>query len=69
MSVSVGRVVTVAITWEETIKEGGGGGADRDNTIETGVMGVGEGSVCASVLNIVGRGVRLTSRVRLFVNS
>ena len=30
MSVSVCRVVTVAITYEETIKEGGGGGADRD---------------------------------------
>ena len=28
------------------IKVGGGGGADRDSTIETGVMGVGEGSVC-----------------------
>ena len=28
------------------------GGADRDSTIETGVMGVGEGSVCASVRNM-----------------
>ena len=28
------------------------GGADRDSTIETGVMGVGEGSVCASVQNM-----------------
>ena len=28
------------------------GGADRDSTIEKGVMGVGEGSVCASVLNM-----------------
>ena len=40
--------------------------------METGVMGVGEGSVCASVQNFVGGGgggVRLTSRVRLFVNS
>ena len=40
--------------------------------METGVMGVGEGSVCASEQNMgekrVG-GVRLTSRVRLFVNS
>ena len=33
--------------------EGGGGGADRDSTIETGAMGVGEGSVCALVQNIV----------------
>ena len=30
------------------------GGADRDSTIETGVMGVGEGSVCASVQNLEG---------------
>ena len=40
--------------------------------METGVMGVGEGSVCASVQNMGGGGgggVRLTSRVRLFVNS
>ena len=38
--------------------------------IEKGVMGVGDGSVCASVQNIGGvGGVRLTSRVRLFVNS
>ena len=53
------------------MKEGGGGGADRDSTIDKEVMGVGEGSVCASVQNMgVGeRGVRLTSRVGLFVNS
>ena len=40
--------------------------------IETGVMGVGEGSVCALVQNMGGKkggGVRLTSRVWLFVNS
>ena len=49
----------------------GGGGADRDSTIETGVMGEGEGSVCASVQNLGGGGggVQLTSRVGLFVNS
>ena len=45
------------------------GGADRDSTMETGVMGVCEGSVCASVQNMEGGGggggVRLTSRVRL----
>ena len=56
MSVSVCRVVTVAITQEETIKEGGGGGADRDGSIETGVMGVCEGSVCASVQNMGKKG-------------
>ena len=41
------------------------------STIDRGVMGVGEGSVCASVQNMgVGeRGVRLISRVGLFVNS
>ena len=33
-----------------------GGGADRDSTIETGVVGVGEGSVCASVQNFEGGG-------------
>ena len=32
------------------------GGADRDSTMETGVMGVGEGSVCASVQNMRGGG-------------
>ena len=42
--------------------------------IETGVMGVCKGSVCASVQNMgvgggEGGGLRLTSRVRLFVNS
>ena len=41
--------------------------------MDTGVMGVGEGRVCASVQNMGGggggEGVRLTSRVRLFVNS
>ena len=55
-------------------KGGGGGGAwaETDSTIEKGVMGVGEGSVCASVQNMGGgaeRGVRLTSQVGLFVNS
>ena len=54
MSVSVSRVVTVAITQEETIKEGGG--ADRDSTMETGVMGEGESNVCASVQNGGGGG-------------
>ena len=41
------------------------------STIDRGVMGVGEGSVCASVQNMGGgrEGVRLTSRVGLFVNS
>ena len=34
----------------------GGGGADRDGTIETGVMGVGVGSVCVSVQNMGGGG-------------
>ena len=29
---------------------------DRDSTIEKGVMGVGEGSVCASVQNMGGGG-------------
>ena len=45
--------------------------AETDSTIEKGVMGVGEGSVCASVQNMGGaeRGVRLTSQVGLFVNS
>ena len=43
---------------------------ETDSTIETGVMGVGEGSVCASVLNMgEGGGLRLTNRVGLFVNS
>ena len=43
---------------------------ETDSTIETGVMGVGEGSMCASVQNMGGGwGVRLTSRVELFVNS
>ena len=32
------------------------GGADRDSTMETGVMGVCEGSVCASVQNMDGGG-------------
>ena len=45
--------------------------AETDSTIEKGVMGVGEGSVCASVQNMGGggRGVGLTSQVGLFVNS
>ena len=44
--------------------------AETDSTTEKGVMGVGEGSVCASVQsNGRGGGVRLTSRVGLFVNS
>ena len=48
VSVSVCSVVTVAVTQEETIKEGGWGWrGQRDSTIEKGVMGVGEGSVCA----------------------
>ena len=38
---------------------------ETDSTIETGVMGVGEGSVCASVQNMEGGGWG----VRLFVNS
>ena len=46
---------------------------ETDITIEKGVMGVGEGSVCASVQNMggggSGGGVRFTSRVGLFVNS
>ena len=41
--------------------------------IEKRGMGVGEGSVCASVQNMgwggVGGRVQLTSRVRLFINS
>ena len=41
---------------------------ETDSTIEKGVMGVGKGSVCASV-QCMGVGVRLTSRVGLFVNS
>ena len=45
--------------------------SETDRTIEKGVMGVGDGSVCASVQNMGGgrEGVRLTSRVGLFVNS
>ena len=45
--------------------------AETDSTTEKGVMGVGEGSVCASVQNMGGRGggVQLTSQVGLFVNS
>ena len=45
---------------------------ETDSTIEKGVMGVGKGSVCASVQCMgvgEGVGVRLTSRVGLFVNS
>ena len=34
------------------MKEGGGGGTDRNSTIETGVMGV--GNVCVSVQNMGG---------------
>ena len=36
------------------MKEGGGGGTDRNSTIETGVMGVGNGNVCVSVQNMGG---------------
>ena len=45
--------------------------ARTDSTIETGVMGVGEGSVCASVQNMGGGGggVMTHKPVRLFVNS
>ena len=35
---------------------GGGGRTETDNTIEKGVVGVGEGSVCALVQNIGGWG-------------
>ena len=51
---------------------------ETDSMIETGDLGMGDGSVSASVQNIRrgwwgggggGRGVRLTSRVGLFVNS
>ena len=46
--------------------------SETDSTIEKGVMGVGEGSVCVCVSakhGGGGGGVRLTSRVGLFVNS
>ena len=43
--------------------------AETDSTIEKGVMGVGEVSVCALVQNMGGGGIRLTSRVGLFLKS
>ena len=44
--------------------------ADRDSTIETGVMGVGEGSVCASVQNMGGGGgYNSQAEFDCFVNS